>query len=496
MNQIITKPIVWTIAGSDSGGGAGIQADLQTIQCLGGHGCSVITAITAQNTKEVNAIEPVSSNLVSEQINSLLGDLVPGALKTGMLYSPEIIRLVAKKMQSLSSPLVLDPVMISTSGDALIDGNFIDVLVRDLIPQASIITPNLIETEKLTGIKFCSKNSEEFDLRIERAAKILIDLGAKSVLIKGGDRLESSQFSQDYFYDGKTSFWLTSNRIGSKSFHGTGCSLAAAIACSLAHGHSIRDALVIAKTYINQAIDSAACIGSGALNLIHSEFKPKQEYFPWITKTAVQGRERPQFLSCDEDLSLGFYPITDNVELLEKLVNLGVKTIQLRIKELPEADLETQIQKAVRITNNAKCRFFLNDYWRLAIKYKAYGVHLGQEDLLDADLKAIADSGLRIGISTHCHEEVARALAIRPSYIAIGPVFATTTKRMRFSPQGLEGFSYWRSVLNYPLVAIGGMFLENADQVLKVGADSIAVVRDIACTDNLNAKVKSWLDKF
>ena len=495
MNSIIAKPIVWTIAGSDSGGGAGIQADLQTIQSLGGYGCSVITAITAQNTKEVNAIEPVSSHLVSEQLNSLACDLLPGALKTGMLYSPEIIRLVAEQMQSLSLPLVIDPVMVATSGDALIDGNFIDVLISDLIPQAAIITPNLFEAEKLTGIKIFSKNIEDFDLQIENAAKTLKDLGAQSVLIKGGDRLESSQFSQDYFYDGKTSFWLTSNRIGSKFLHGTGCSLSAAIACLLASGHSIRDSLVIAKAYVNQVIDSAACIGSGAMNLVHSEFKPKQEYYPWITKCAAQGRERTEFLSCDK-VPLGFYPITDNIEMLEKLVELGVKTIQLRIKESSEANLETQVQKAVSLTNNAKCRFFLNDYWRLAIKYKAYGVHLGQEDLLCADLKAIKDAGLRIGISTHSHEEVARALAIRPSYIAIGPVFATTTKKMQFSPQGLEGLSYWRNVLNYPLVAIGGMFLDNADQVIKAGADSIAVVRDIACTDNLNAKVKSWLEKF
>lgn len=491
-----TKPIVWTIAGSDSGGGAGVQADLQAINNLGGHGCSVMTAVTAQNTRGVSAIEPVSAHLVREQIESLSCDLAPRAVKTGMLYNADITRLVAEKMRSISSPLVLDPVMIASSGDTLMHNDFIDVLFEQLIPQATVITPNLIETELLSGVKFSSKESYQLDSEIEHAARKLVFMGAKAVVIKGGDRPDSTGFSQDYFFDGVKGFWLTSKRFGSETYHGTGCSFAAAIACALGNGHSLCDALVIAKTYINQAIESAYKMGAGAHNLAHSAFNPRQDYFPWITNKASEGRNRPEFASCIENLPLGFYPIVDNIELFEKLLQLGVRTIQLRIKNQPQDILEAHIKRAVILTNKTNCRFFLNDYWKLAIKYGAYGVHLGQEDLVEADINAIADAGLKLGVSTHCHEEVARALAVRPSYMAIGPVFATTTKKMTFAPQGVDGFLYWRNILDYPLVAIGGMFLHNASTLIEAGADSIAVVRDIACKGDLQNKVESWLAKF
>jgi len=136
---------------------------------------------------------------------------------------------------------------------------------------------------------------------------------------------------------------------------------------------------------------------------------------------------------------------------------------------------------------------FINDYWELAARFSAYGVHLGQDDLRKADIKQIHSAGLRLGVSTHCYREVARALSLRPSYFAIGPIHATTTKDMKFAPQGIEALKRWRRTLSYPLVAIGGLFLDNAQEAINGGADGVAVVRDISQSSDINKRVSQWL---
>jgi hydroxymethylpyrimidine kinase/phosphomethylpyrimidine kinase/thiamine-phosphate diphosphorylase len=202
-----------------------------------------------------------------------------------------------------------------------------------------------------------------------------------------------------------------------------------------------------------------------------------------------------QFPSCGPE-KLGFYPIVDDYGWMEKLLPLGVKTIQLRIKNLPMQEVDEQIRKASILARQYHCRLFVNDYWQSAIKHQSYGVHLGQDDLKTADLGAIEEAGLRLGVSTHCYREVARALALQPSYLAIGPIHATTTKEMKFAPQGVEAFKRWRRSLDYPLVAIGGIFYENAGELIEAGADSVAVVRDIVRASDLKARVNLWHKLF
>ncbi|MBY0404318.1 MAG: bifunctional hydroxymethylpyrimidine kinase/phosphomethylpyrimidine kinase, partial [Cyanobacteria bacterium] len=505
--------------GSDSGGGAGIQADLKTMNALGTFGCSVITALTAQNTQTVTGIEITSPNMIKAQLEALSQDLPPQALKIGMVGNLETVEILVDFLKTFSSrfpssqkPFVLyDPVMISTSGHALMAPEVIAKIRLELLPWVDLLTPNLYEAEKLTGDVL---NTPE---AIERAGRKILQDGPRGVLIKGGHLAEKFEntppFCSDYWCTQAGSApietaWLTQQKIDSTHTHGTGCTLSAAITACVAQGYEVLDAVVIGKAYITQGIRMAPQLGKGHGPLYHGPWPESQQDMPWMTETFEQGIHPfppfpfPSILDgtrSEKEIDffqepLGFYPIVDRAEWLQKLLPLGVKTIQLRIKDLNQDTLEAEIQEAVALSNQYGCRLFINDHWELALKYKAYGVHLGQFDIDTADFQALSQSGIRLGLSTHCYYEVARALALKPSYIAVGPVFHTTTKTMRFAPQGLAAVARWRKTLNYPLVAIAGIFLENAPSVLDTGVDGLAVVRDITQAQDLPTRVQQWLE--
>jgi len=244
-----------TIAGSDSGAGAGIQADLKTFAALGVYGTSAITAITAQNTVGVTKVLALSPKLVAAQIDAVISDIGADALKTGMLANAAIIDTVANTIceQRLKN-LVVDPVMVATSGDLLIKRNAVAALRTKLIPLAAVVTPNLPEAEELTGMKL--RTSEQ----IRDAARRIVEMGARAVLIKGG-HLKGP--AVDLFYDGKNFRALTAPRIRTKNTHGTGCTLSAAIAAYLAKGETLEDAVVTAKKFITAAIKASFSIGAG-----------------------------------------------------------------------------------------------------------------------------------------------------------------------------------------------------------------------------------------
>ena len=244
-----------TIAGSDSGAGAGIQADLKTFAALGVYGTSAITAITAQNTVGVTQVLALSPKLVAAQIDAVIGDIGADALKTGMLANAAIIDIVANTIreQRLKN-LVVDPVMVATSGDLLIKKNAVAALRTRLIPLAAVVTPNLPEAEELTGMTL--RTSEQ----IRDAARRIVEMGARAVLIKGG-HLKGP--AVDLFYDGKNFRALTAPRIRTKNTHGTGCTLSAAIAAYLAQGETLEDAVVAAKKLITAAIKASFSIGAG-----------------------------------------------------------------------------------------------------------------------------------------------------------------------------------------------------------------------------------------
>lgn len=190
---------------------------------------------------------------------------------------------------------------------------------------------------------------------------------------------------------------------------------------------------------------------------------------------------------------LGLYPVVDSVQWIERLLNVGVKTIQLRIKNANSDVIREEIRHAIALAKQFDARLFINDEWRLAIEYQAYGVHLGQEDLLEADLSAIAQAGLRLGVSTHSDEEIEKVLPINPSYIALGPVYTTQTKEMAMPPQGITKVAeHVAKLKTIPTVAIGGISLERAADVLQTGVGSIAVVSAITQATDWRAAVASF----
>src|ERR1700748_1338712 len=189
-----------------------------------------------------------------------------------------------------------------------------------------------------------------------------------------------------------------------------------------------------------------------------------------------------------------FYPVVDSVAWVARLTALGVGTVQLRAKDLDDSKALQIVTDALAVTRGTNTKLVVNDYWRAAVVAGAEHLHLGQEDLVDADLKAIRDAGLTLGISTHDDDELATALRADPDYIALGPIFPTTLKSMRFAPQGIPKITEWKKrVGNIPLVAIGGIKLEQAAAIFAAGADSIAVVSDVTHNPDPDARVRAWL---
>ncbi|PMH37096.1 bifunctional hydroxymethylpyrimidine kinase/phosphomethylpyrimidine kinase [Vibrio sp. 10N.286.49.B3] len=256
----ITTPIVLTIAGSDSGGGAGIQADIKAISATGGYACSVITALTAQNTQGVSGILSISPEFVEQQLDAVFTDLNVVAVKIGMLSDTNIIAAVANKIRQYKPKhLVIDPVMVATSGDLLLKSNAIQSLKNHLLPLADIITPNLPEAAALT-----QRPLPESEADMEAMISELRELGAQSVLLKGG-HLEQDENSTDLLILADSVERLSVKRVHTNNTHGTGCTLSSAIASFLAQGNDLFDAVVKGKTYISEAIAHAdeLNIGSG-----------------------------------------------------------------------------------------------------------------------------------------------------------------------------------------------------------------------------------------
>ncbi|MFY4774441.1 bifunctional hydroxymethylpyrimidine kinase/phosphomethylpyrimidine kinase [Metabacillus sp. RGM 3146] len=246
-----------TIAGSDSGGGAGIQADLKTFQELRVYGMSAITAVTAQNTLGVHGVYPLPAEALEQQLKAVGVDLKPDAVKTGMLFNTEMILSAAKMLKEYQwSNLVIDPVMIAKGGSPLLKEEAMEALKTELIPLAKIITPNIPEAEALTGEKITNISDRE------KACLALHEMGADHIIIKGGHSEEQEE-AIDVLYDGKEFSHFSSKRIATKHTHGTGCTFSAAICAELAKGKSVMEAVQTAKQYIQAAIEFTLEIGEG-----------------------------------------------------------------------------------------------------------------------------------------------------------------------------------------------------------------------------------------
>ena len=259
-------PVALTIAGSDSGGGAGLQADLKTFAAFKVFGASVITAVTAQNTREVLDSCPLYPEEVESQLEAIFDDFAVQAVKTGMLADGDIVSVVARKLKAEKvRNLVVDPVLVAKSGARLLTSDGAEVMVKKLFPLAALITPNLPEAEALSGMKI--KSSEDY----RKAAEKLLSFGPRAVVIKGGHR---SGDANDFYFDGKKGVWLLARRAKVKAVHGSGCIFSAAISANLAKGKSLFGSVQTAKSYMNR--------------LLASPFKPGGGH--WVVDPVLQSR--------------------------------------------------------------------------------------------------------------------------------------------------------------------------------------------------------------
>jgi hydroxymethylpyrimidine kinase/phosphomethylpyrimidine kinase/thiamine-phosphate diphosphorylase len=532
-------PIVYTIAGSDSGGGAGIQADLHCIRSFGCHGCSAITCLTAQNSVGVTGVHAPPASFLQQQLDTLVEDLPPAAVKIGMLGTKELAVTVGSFLQKLKAKhsskkiwVVMDPVMITTSGQRLIDDEASQAMIDHIFPSVDVLTPNLYEAEALLGRKLVTVQE------VEQGARDLIAMGVPAVLVKGGHTfsddtssngddetaLSSSSYAQDYFLssedaseeprlcDGNRGVWLRSPRYDTEHTHGTGCTLSSAIASALATGEQQRelatdqqgatsaiypiDACCLAKAYVTAGIYTGVQLGQGPGPVGQTEFPSQFQHYPTVAMNPnenlpafrpMKAFSEQQLDSDDNRPVLGrILPIVNTCDWVERLclVPDGVTDIQLRIKdETDPAKILKIVQQSQTACEAAGIRLWINDYWQAAVTAGCFGVHVGQEDLVKCidkgGLEAMQAANMALGISTHSYGELSAALGVKPSYISLGPVFATSSKNVGFDPQGLSTVRKWRQLISpdVPLVAIGGIGdADTATRVKEAGADCAAVI--------------------
>ncbi len=497
----MNRPIVWSIAGSDSGGGAGIQADIPTILALGGHPATVVTALTAQNSQGVQAVEATGETLFAQQLQSLVTDLPPAAIKIGLLAAPWQSRLLAEKLpawrRQWQMPVVLDPVMVATSGDALATDEVMAGL-QALLPVVDMVTPNVPELRALTGY-----GCDSLDSAIA-AARSLLEKGCRAVVVKGGHGDWDTEDGRciDALVSAAGIWRFAQPRIDTPHTHGTGCTLSSALATALATGHPPEDALVLASHCLQSGLRQAYATGRGAGT---PERLQPGTTDGWPDCMPGSGTPAPDtaFLACMHT-PLGLYPVVPDSQWVARVLQAGVRTVQLRLKDPHHPRLEDEVRAAIRLGLQYGAQVFINDHWELAIELGAFGVHLGQEDLERADLHAIRRAGLRLGISTHGYAELLRALALRPSYVALGHLFPTRTKDMPSRPQGLERLRRYQALADragIPTTAIGGVKAHHLPAIRDCGVRSVAVVTAITeardpevavrlLTDGLEGRVK------
>lgn len=481
-------PIVWSVAGSDSGAGAGLQADLRAFEAMDVHGCTVVAAITAQNSVGVQLIATVDVAVFEAQLVALADDMPPAAIKVGMIGSVDNLHVLVRWIDRLRQinpnlAVVVDPVLGATTGASFAQADVIQAYRDELLPRADVMTPNRAEAALL--LKQAPLNDAS---AIEQAAQALQALGCKTVIITGGDAQGLN--SEDYCLSPHAQGWLRLPRVATVHNHGTGCVFASSVAAAMARRFVSMEALVIAKMATTHALRHAYAAGHGA-----GPVRPRSDFAQHIENlpTFSLPRDSTQISSLGfaplSDGNLGLYAVVDSAEWVQCVLASGVKTVQLRIKSPELVDIRREVQLSVQYARVAKAQLFINDHWQLAIEEGAYGVHLGQEDLHVADLQAIAQAGLRLGLSTHCYWEVCRACALQPSYIACGPMYATQSKDMPWQPQGTHNIAYWSALLPLPLAAIGGINVERASEARKAGAAGVAVISAITAAASPEAAI-------
>lgn len=497
-----STPIIWSIAGLDTAGGAGLSADQRAADAMGVHLCPITAALTAQHSRGVDAVFPVASSALQAQIQALAQDLPPRAIKTGLLGSVEAIELVAQWVDHWRAQtpagqdphrhmaLIVDPVLGATAGGAAFASEAIVQAYRaHLLPRATVLTPNRAEAKRLLNQ---AGRHDGADADIPALADALMRMGVRSVVITGGDargqNSATSKFSIDWLQTPHAQGWLTAPRIHTSHTHGTGCTFASGVTAAFALGHVEADAIVLAKMLTHHALMQARAAGQGAGPVLANKnfsigARMGGAPLPWLglgqalpwqmqgpARSSQSGTYRPLFTPFQAPPD-GLYGIVSNGAQVQAAIQAGLQCVQLRHKQREglEPHLNLSIQAA------GKAQLFVNDHWQetlaLYIGNRAssksdtttrLGLHLGQEDLQaltpqQQDTLLTHRDQVMLGLSSHSLWELARAAGCGASLIACGPVQATTTKDMPWVPQGCDNLAWWIRHSPAPVVAIGGL---------------------------------------
>ena len=495
------KPVIWSIAGNDTAGGAGLSADCRAADAFGVHLCPVIAALTEQNSRGVSGVYAVSDAQLESQLAALAADLPPRVVKTGLLGNARQVRLVAEWIDRLRRKgplaLVVDPVLSASTGAPLADAATLRALHDLLMPRATLLTPNRHEAERLAR---ASDGAAVGDL----AAK-LRQYGLNAVCITGGDdAARQHAVAADWLDTPEAAGWLALPRQDTRHTHGTGCTFATSAAAALALGFVTADAIVLAKMATAWALRHGYAAGQGAGPVwARPGFGTEPKLMPFLSWPddadlghwwqGVQARWSAPVGQKD----LGLYALVDSAERVQQALAAGVRTLQLRIKAPLQPDdawhvhLRETVARSAALCHQAGARLFINDHAALVLEMaradsggaQALGLHLGQEDLnmLGAQGRAqLAAGGIRLGASSHSLWELARARSLGPAYIACGPVWPTQTKDMPWRPQGLDNLAWWVRMAGRPVAAIGGILEpEQIVQAAQTGASGLCVVRGL-----------------
>lgn len=485
----MTLPLVWSLCASDSRCGAGMQAvmaqaAINNVECR-----AIVTALTAQSHQGVASAETVSLPMLEAQWQTAQYDGQPDAVVVGWLPADtSLIRWVIEKINTLTCPIIWDPVIQATThlntGAHYGFEPAIDTL-RELIPSVTVMTPSLAEAQWLLNDESCDAFT---------AARKLQQLGAQTVMITGGDSPQNhcenpriwitdmvvSQIDESQPETAALPEFAIHQRPIEQQAHGTGSQLAAAIAVYIAQGQRMYDALLLGAMAAREALKNSGTAqrrSQHALygNAVAAPLPNEGDEWPLVTAPDARPTDEaiPIFPRVGE---LGLYALTDNLEHLQHLIELDVDTIQWRVKE-KNTEYEDTAEQALQRCRDAGIPCWFNDDWQLALVLKPDGVHLGQEDMLTADLCALRKAGIAVGISTHTHWEIARARAINPSYIAFGPVYPPLSKQLKYPPLGVEKIRQWHHRYPaWPHTCIGGIVPANAEAVAATQIGSLAIV--------------------
>ncbi len=487
---------VLTVAGSDSGGGAGIQADLKTMSALGVYGSSVITAITAQNTLGVQGVFGLPPDLVGQQLTSVLTDIGADAVKTGMLHDAEIVEAVAVQLRGHPvKHLVVDPVMVATSGDRLLTVRGEQALRQQLLPLADFVTPNAAEAAALWGRPI----GGEGDLR--QAAADIHRMGARQVVITGVRR---DDHCYDLFFDGVEYREIDGPFIDARNNHGTGCTFSAALASFLAYGEPPPRAAALAKSFVTAGLRYSLPVGAGSGPINHmAAFFPgcwRDEQVLTLRETTFnRWRARPDLGPAPSlYVIVGGRPYQgrDSLGLVSTAVAGGVRLVQLREKEEETHNLVATGVRMREICHDHGALFIVNDRADVAAACGADGVHLGQEDLLPRVARALLGPEAIIGVSVANLEEGRQAVAAGADYLGLGPVYPTGSKDCSSAPCGPDLLAEVAGQVPVPVFAIGGITPGNTLPLLEAGAAGVAVISAYCGAPDPRSAVREFEDVF